>query len=105
MQTAAISTSVNESVLESILSAWQRRAGLITTLGFTLFSLLLLYMAWLNHSQAVWTAEAGWGYWLGIVGGSMMLLLLLYPMRKRLHFMSKWLTVKFWFRLHMVFGV
>ena len=34
-----------------------------------------------------------------------MLLLLLYPMRKRLHFMSKWLTVKFWFRLHMTFGV
>jgi hypothetical protein len=26
-------------------------------------------------------------------------------MRKRLKFMSKWLSVKFWFRLHMVFGV
>ncbi|MES9831130.1 MAG: hypothetical protein ABW139_02710 [Candidatus Thiodiazotropha sp. DIVDIV] len=105
METAALTTSVNETALDSLFSAWQRRAGLITTLGFTLFSLLLLYMAWLNHTQAVWTAESGWGYWLGIVGGSMMLLLLLYPMRKRLHFMSNWLTVKFWFRLHMVFGV
>ena len=105
METAAISPSVSETTLDSFLSAWQRRAGLITTLGFTLFSLLLLYMGWLNRTQAVWTAESGWGYWLGIVGGSMMLLLLLYPMRKRLHFMSKWLTVKFWFRLHMVFGV
>jgi hypothetical protein len=105
METAALTTSSNETVLDSILSAWQRRVGLITTLGFTLFSLLLLYMGWLNRSQAVWTAESGWGYWFGIVGGSMMLLLLLYPMRKRLSFMSKWLTVKFWFRLHMVFGV
>ncbi|MEJ2619386.1 MAG: transcriptional regulator [Candidatus Thiodiazotropha sp.] len=105
MQTATLSTNVDESALESILSTWQRRVGFITTLGFTLFSLLLLYMAWLNQSQAVWTAEAGWGYWLGIVGGSMMLLLLLYPMSKHLNFMSNWLTVKFWFRLHMVFGV
>jgi hypothetical protein len=105
MNTAAIPASVNETVLDRFLSAWQRRAGLVTTLGFTFFSLLLLYMGWLNHTEAVWTAESGWGYWFGIVGGSLLLLLLLYPMRKRLHFMSKWLTVKFWFRLHMVFGV
>ncbi|MEW8153465.1 MAG: hypothetical protein AB2765_02740, partial [Candidatus Thiodiazotropha endolucinida] len=95
MNTAAIPASVNETVLDRILSAWQQRAGLITTLGFTLFSMLLLYMGWLNHTEAVWTAESGWGYWFGIVGGSLMLMLLLYPMRKRLHFMNKWLTVKF----------
>ncbi|MET0065533.1 MAG: hypothetical protein ABW076_04225 [Candidatus Thiodiazotropha sp.] len=105
METAAISPSVNDSTLDIVVSGWQKRAGLITTLAFTLFSGLLLYMAWLNHEQRVWTAEAGWGYWLGIVGGSMMLALLIYPMRKRLGFMSNWLTVKFWFRVHMVFGV
>ncbi|MBT2971698.1 MAG: hypothetical protein B6D72_17400 [gamma proteobacterium symbiont of Ctena orbiculata] len=105
MNTAAIPANVNETSMDGVLSAWQRRAGLVTTIGFTLFSLLLLYMGWLNHTEAVWTAEAGWGYWFGIIGGSLMLLLLLYPMRKRLHFMSNWLTVKFWFRLHMVFGV
>lgn len=105
MNTAVIPTSVNVTDTDRFLTTWQRRAGQITTLGFTLFSLLLLYMGWLNHSEAVWTAESGWGYWFGIVGGSLMLLLLLYPMRKRLHFMNKWLTVKFWFRLHMVFGV
>ncbi len=83
----------------------KRYVGYLTTLGFTLFAIFLLYLGWLNQSQAVWTAEDGWGYWFGIVGGSLMLLLLLYPMRKRLSFMSKWLTVKFWFRLHMIFGV
>ncbi len=105
MDTAAISPPVNESTLDVMLSGLQKRAGVLSTLAFTLVSLLLLYMGWLNHFQRVWTAEAGWGYWMGIVGGSMMLALLLYPMRKRLNFMSKWLTVKFWFRLHMVFGV
>ena len=83
----------------------KRLVAYVSTIGFTLLSLFLLYLGWLNRSQAVWTAEDGWGYWFGIVGGSLMLLLLLYPMRKRLHFMSKWLTVKFWFRLHMIFGV
>jgi hypothetical protein len=105
MNTAAIPASVDETVLDRMFSTLQRRVSLISTLVFTLFSLLLLYMGWLNHTEAVWTAEAGWGYWFGIVGGSLMLMLLLYPMRKRLNFMSKWLTVKFWFRLHMIFGV
>ncbi|MCU7935434.1 MAG: transcriptional regulator [Candidatus Thiodiazotropha sp. (ex Dulcina madagascariensis)] len=108
METAALSPNVDRvdsTLLESLLSIWRRWAGVLATTGFTLFSLLLLYMGWLNRSEAVWTAEAGWGYWLGIVGGSLMLLLLLYPMRKRIRGMSNWLTVKFWFRLHMVFGV
>jgi len=34
-----------------------------------------------------------------------MLLLLLYPLRKRLAFMSRWLRLPLWFRTHMVFGV
>jgi hypothetical protein len=103
MNTAAIPAKANGTVRSPI--NWQRRAGQIITLGFTLFSIFLLYMGWLNRAQAVWIAESGWGYWFGIVGGSLMLLLLLFPMRKRFHFMDKWLTVKFWFRVHMTFGV
>lgn len=83
----------------------KRALGHFSTFVFTLFSLFLLYLGWLNRLEAAWIAEEGWGYWLGIVGGSMMLLLLLYPLRKRAHFMSRWLSVKFWFRLHMIFGV
>ncbi len=105
METATLATQDTKPMFQGVFSSLKRAAGLMSTLAFTLFALLLLYMGWLNRTQAVWTAEDGWGYWLGIVGGSLMLLLLLYPMRKRFHFMSKWLTVKFWFRLHMVFGV
>ncbi len=49
--------------------------------------------------------ESGLGYALGIVGGSAMLLLLLYPARKRLRWIGFLGTVKGWFQAHMVLGV
>jgi hypothetical protein len=105
MNTVTLTSQVETSSSQPFMGTLKRYVGYLSTLAFALFALFLLYLGWLNRAQAVWTAEEGWGYWLGIVGGSLMLLLLLYPMRKRLQFMSKWLTVKFWFRLHMVFGV
>lgn len=105
METIALAPQIETTSPQPLSGTLKRYAGYLSTIAFTLFALFLLYLGWLNRSEAVWTAEEGWGYWFGIVGGSLMLLLLLYPMRKRLQFMSKWLTVKFWFRLHMVFGV
>jgi hypothetical protein len=49
--------------------------------------------------------EAGAGYWLGIVGASLMATLLLYPLRKRLGIMRKLGATRHWFRMHMIFGV
>ncbi len=105
METATLATHADSSSLQGLSGALKRSAGYVSTFGFSLLALFLLYLGWLNRTEAVWTAEDGWGYWFGIGGGSLMLLLLLYPMRKRLQFMSGWLSVKFWFRLHMVFGV
>jgi hypothetical protein len=51
------------------------------------------------------TPQRGLGYWLGIVGGSMMLLLLVYSARKRASWL-RWLGgIPAWFRIHMVLGV
>lgn len=50
------------------------------------------------------TAERDIGYILGIIGGSMMLLLLLYPLRKSSRLMRNWGPIRFWFRMHMAFG-
>jgi hypothetical protein len=47
----------------------------------------------------------GFGYWLGIVGASLMAILLLYPLRKRLRWMRVLGATKHWFRMHMTFGV
>jgi hypothetical protein len=65
----------------------------------------VLYLGWRNREAQVLTAESGLGYALGIVGSVMMLLVLLYPLRKKLAVMRRWARVKLWFRGHMVFGV
>jgi hypothetical protein len=51
------------------------------------------------------TPERGVGYALGIIGGSMMLLLALYPARKRMSVLTFMGGVPFWFRTHMVLGI
>lgn len=45
------------------------------------------------------------GYNLGLAGGIMMLVLLLYPARKRVKFFQNWGPLPFWFRWHMVLGI
>jgi hypothetical protein len=67
----------------------------------------LLVLLWGRQAELgrLITPERGLGYLLGIVGGSAMVMLLLYPARKR----ATWLRfiggVPEWFRLHMILGV
>jgi hypothetical protein len=51
------------------------------------------------------TPEEGTGYWLGIAGATMMLMLLLYPLRKRLKILRAAGSVGAWFRMHMLLGI
>jgi hypothetical protein len=45
------------------------------------------------------------GYNLGLTGGLMMLVMLLYPLRKRARFLRNWGILPIWFRWHMVLGI
>lgn len=45
------------------------------------------------------------GYNMGLVGALMMLALLVYPIRKNLKFAQRWGAIKYWFSLHMMFGI
>jgi hypothetical protein len=57
------------------------------------------------HLERYITPHRGIGYWLGITGGSMMLLLLLYSARKRANWL-RWLGgIPAWFEIHMVLGI
>jgi len=76
-----------------------------STLLFSLFTSLVLIFSWLERDEYWYNAEDGLGYAFGIIGGSMMLLLLLYPARKYWKPMRNAFKVHHWFRLHMVFGV
>jgi hypothetical protein len=65
----------------------------------------LIYWGSHAHLERYITAQRGLGYWLGITGGSMMLVLLLYSARKRVRWL-RWLGgLPTWFELHMVLGV
>jgi len=57
------------------------------------------------HLERYITPQRGLGYGLGITGGSMMVLLLMYSARKRVSWL-RWLGgVPAWFEFHMVLGV
>lgn len=64
-----------------------------------------LYWGWSEREYEHLTAEHGLGYVLGIVGALAMLMLLLYPLRKRLRAMRVLGPVSGWFRAHMLLGV
>lgn len=62
-------------------------------------------LAWRVADRTLYTSDSSFGYALGVTGGSMMLLLLLYPLRKHAVFMRDWLPLRYWFRMHMICGI
>jgi len=65
----------------------------------------LLYFGYHFPTGQYITPQTGVGYALGILGASAMLLLLLYPARKRVRALSFIGTTKRWFQAHMVLGI
>jgi len=69
-------------------------------------SALAVWLGWvMTRSHTLVDPQQGLGYWLGIVGASLMAVLLLYPLRKRIRLMRVLGPTRHWFRIHMVFGV
>ncbi len=72
---------------------------------FTLLTAAILYYGWTTNLEYYITAESGIGYVLGVLGTVMMLITLLYSLRKRLKSMSKWGQIRNWFTIHMILGI
>jgi hypothetical protein len=66
---------------------------------------LAIWVGYQFPTERYLSPERGIGYMLGIVGGSLMLMLLLYPARKHLRWIGFIGSVKGWFKVHMVLGV
>src|SRR6266480_551534 len=76
--------------------------------GGRLFFVLVtavLYLGWNTQTARYISPNRGVGYWLGIIGGSLMLLLLVYSLRKRWTWLSFLGSTPGWFRFHMVLGI
>ncbi|MEN8763795.1 MAG: hypothetical protein ABF290_15325 [Thiogranum sp.] len=92
-------------VLTNLISLYRPRfTGFLVLVAYALVT-FLIYAGWQQRPEWPLTAESGTGYALGIIGGSLMLLLSLYPLRKHLRVMRRMGATKYWFRMHMLFGV
>ena len=74
---------------------------------FPLYLLLVLLTlsAWLVSRWGWFKAGDDAGYWIGVVGASMMLLLFAYPLRKHFRIFQRFGRVKFWLWFHMTLGI
>jgi len=77
----------------------------VPTHVFSILVIISLLYGWFKRDSNYITAESGIGYALGIIGGSLMLILLMYPISKRLRFLTRLLPLRYWFGVHMMFGV
>lgn len=66
-------------------------------------AIILLY-GWTQRNSNYLVAEEGAGYILGIVGGSAMLIILLYPLSKRVALLPRLIASRYWFGVHMFMG-
>jgi len=95
----------NEGPFGSEQSPWpQRLSDHRGWVAFCLVAVLLLF-GWLTRERGFLTAEEGVGYALGIVSVGCMLVLLLYPLRKRFRILKFIGPLPKWFRNHMFLGV
>lgn len=82
-----------------------RRRWLTGPRLFAMAVAVLLYCGYYFPTEQYLSPQAGVGYALGILGGSSMLLLLVYPLRKRVRALSFIGTTKRWFQAHMALGI
>jgi hypothetical protein len=65
----------------------------------------LVLATWKFSQMGFFEAGDDKGYWIGVAGGVMMLLLFSYPLRKHFSFARNWGRVKWWFLVHMILGI
>lgn len=82
-----------------------KRPWLTTERFFFAVAIFAIYAGWRLPTERYLTPKTGFGYALGIIGGSLVLVLLLYSLRKRVRWLGFMGSVNKWFEVHMVLGV
>jgi hypothetical protein len=98
-----VSVVIQKKPLADILPSQAVGTAIAWLYGTALVS--FLFLGWATRQQSPLTPKEGLGYILGILGGSAILLLLLYPLRKYARWMRHMGPVRHWFRAHMILGV
>lgn len=66
---------------------------------------ILILAAWYVRTQSPYSSSSDLAYYLGLSGGTLMLFLLVYPLRKRIRLLNIIGPLRHWFRFHMIAGV
>jgi hypothetical protein len=103
LETTSLDTTAKPQAIETAEQSSARKTR-NARYGY-LFLAAMVAVGWLVSDIKLVDPNEGLGYWLGIVGGSMMLLLLLYPSGKRSSLLRRLGLVKHWFRIHMILGL
>jgi hypothetical protein len=101
---AAATAAPRPSTVRSAAPPGRRPLFTWGRLGYAVL-LLVLYLGWRLPTDRYITPTRGVGYALGIIGGSLMLLLLLYSARKHFEWLRFLGPTPTWFRFHMVLGI
>lgn len=86
-------------------SAWQRLGAFAVALAWRAAAVLIVMAAWVVSQGRLYTPGSRPGYWLGVTGGTLMLLLMIYPLRKRARNLAVLGPIRHWFRFHMLAGI
>lgn len=82
-----------------------RRAELFLAIGLILFMAVLFVVGRIYWDERYYVPEEGLGYWLGLVGGVMMLLAMVYGLFKHVPALRSLGWMKRWLSLHIFFGI
>lgn len=102
LETTTLDTEVAPKSKDSKTSTTRRSRDALY--GYS-FLFVALVAGWLLSDKKLVDPNVGLGYWLGIVGGTMMLLLLFYPAGKKSSLLRRLGLVKHWFQIHMILGL
>lgn len=81
------------------------RGELLLAIGLILFMVVLFVVGRIYWDERYYVPEEGLGYWLGLVGGLMMLLAMAYGLFKHIPALRTLGWMKRWLSLHIVFGI
>jgi hypothetical protein len=96
-----VTSAVNDHDLHQLA----RRGELYLALGLILFMAVLFMLGRLYWDERYYVSEEGLGYWLGLVGGVMMLLAMVYGLFKHVPVLRTLGWMKRWLGLHIFFGI
>jgi hypothetical protein len=98
-----VAPAVNAAAAEPVAAA-KLRAGRGDCVIYALLA-ALVFAAWQITQLGLFHSGDDASYWMAVVGGSMMLVLFAYPLRKHVKFMRGLGKVKWWFWFHLLMGV